>query len=689
VQRLISSIHPAGQPLVRRVCLLLALITIVLYLPVQNFPFNSYDDPQYLTQNPHVQNGLTVTAIAWAFTTGYADNWHPLTWLSHLLDVELFGFHAGGHHLTNLLFHVANTLLLFLVLNCWTGTLWRSAFVAALFAWHPIHVESVAWVAERKDVLSTCFWLLTMIAYGKYSGSSRESGLAEPPRPLAGRRFYMLALLFFVLGLLCKPMLVSLPLILLLLDYWPLHRIQLPFTCKDVLPLLLEKIPFFLLAAASCVVTYLVQKNGGAVQPLDNLSLADRFANAIVSYARYLGKIFWPTDLAIIYPYSRHLPLIEVVSAAFLLLAVGGVVARLAKTHPPLVVGWLWFLITLVPVIGLVQVGDQALADRYAYIPSIGLFLLLAWEVPRLFSPAVAGVPLVSSAAIILVACLVATTHQLRYWQNNIALFTHAIEVTKDNSVAESSLGLAFDAQGQTNEAILHEQRAIQINPNYPLAQNDLGLILLHEGCLDEAITRFHAAIAMNPRYDNAMVNLGVTLAQQGRQEDAIAQYRQALAIAPDNPYAHNALGRALELGNRLDEAAAQYSAAIACKPDFAVAHENLGVVLALSGRYQESEFQFAQALQLQPDSASIHFNLGNALMRQNKLRDAATHYLMAVRFQPGYLEAHYNLALVLDQLGQTADAIQHYRIVLSLDPHYPLAPQIQKRLRLAQPVPK
>jgi Tfp pilus assembly protein PilF len=689
MQRPIPRFDPASQALVRQVCFLLAFVTLVLYWPVQNFQFNNYDDAQYLTQNTRVQNGLTVEAIGWAFATGYAGNWHPLTWLSHLLDVQVFGFNAGGHHFTNLLFHVANTLLLFLLLCQWTGSIWRSAFVAALFAWHPMHVESVAWVAERKDVLSTCFWLLTLHAYGKYAEASRASDLPEPPKRWAARRFYLLTLLLFAVGLLCKPMLVSLPLILLLVDYWPLRRIQLPFSGKNALPLLLEKIPFFLLAAASCIITFLVQKKEGAVQPLENLALADRSANAIVSYARYLGKLFWPTDLAVLYPFSRHLPPTEVLSAALLLLGVFGVVARLAKTHPPLIVGWLWFVITLVPVIGLVQVGDQALADRYTYIPSIGLFLLLAWEIPRLFTAngPKSSIILKLSAALILSACLLATRHQLRYWQNSIALFTRAIQVAKDNAVAECNLGLAFAARGQTDEAILHERRAIQINPDYVAAQDNLGILLeeqgkweeatvplmaalktdpqydeayynlglisLHQSRLDEAIARFRIAITLNPQYDKAVANLGIALAQQGRPDEAIAQYRRALELAPNNPYAHNALGRALETRNQLDEAAAHYSAAIAFKPDFAAAHENLGVVLALLGRFPEAEDQFAQALQLQPASASIHFNLGNALLRQNKLQAAATQYSVTVRLQPDNHQAQTNLAISLNRLGQ------------------------------------
>jgi tetratricopeptide (TPR) repeat protein len=709
---------------------LLALITLILYWPVRHFAFNNYDDAQYLTENPSVQNGITIPAITWAFTTGYAGNWHPLTWLSHLLDVQLFGFNAGGHHFTNVLFHIANTLLLFLLLHRWTGALWRPAFVAALFAWHPLHVESVAWVAERKDVLSTCFWLLTLFAYGKYVEQSRRASALNPQKIPAGGGYYALALVLFTLGLLAKPMLVSLPLVLLLLDYWPLGRIQLPVSTRSVIALLREKIPFFTLAAAACVITFLVQRKIKAVQSLENLSLVDRLANAVVSYARYLGKLFWPTNLAVLYPFSRHLPLAEVLGAAMLLLIICGVAGRLARSHPPLLVGWLWFVITLVPVIGLVQVGEQAMADRYSYIPSIGLFLIVAWEIPRLLNAGNSGpmmlqrrIALMLSAGIILSACLVTTARQLRYWQDSATLFTHAVEVTKNNSIAECNLGLAYAARGQPDEAILHERAALKINPNYANAENSLGIILgdqgkwdeaiaclvaaikaqpdfdrayynlgliyLKQGRLDDAIVQFRSAVKINPQHDNARTSLGMVLARQGRLEEAMEQYRKALAIAPNNAYAHNALGRALEAGNKLDEAAAHYAAAIAFKPDFAEAHENLGVILMLRGRFPQAEAQLAQALKLQPGSASIHYHLGNAFLSQNKFREAAAEYSEALRRQPEYLEANFNLALALTKLGRTAEAIRYYRAVLRLKPRNALALQQLAWLLATDPDPR
>ena len=725
-----SKTGPSGQPLVRLICLLLALVTLVLYWPVRHFEFNNYDDAQYLTENPSIQNGITLPALSWAFTTGYAGNWHPLTWFSHLLDVQFFGFNAGGHHFTNLLFHIANTLLLFLLLHRWTGALWRSAFVAALFAWHPLHVESVAWVAERKDVLSTFFWLLTLFAYGKYAEEARGARALNPQKEAAGRRYYALALFLFALGLMAKPMLVSLPLILLFLDYWPLERLQLPVSTGSILALVREKIPFFALAAASCVITFLVQKKGQAVQTLENLSLADRLANSVVSYSRYLGKLFWPTDLAILYPFVRHLPWIEVLGAVMLFLFICVLAGCLAKSHPPLVVGWLWFVVTLVPVIGLVQVGEQSMADRYSYIPSIGLFLIVAWEIPRWLNVGNPGaallqrkVSLLLVAGIILVACLVATARQLRYWQDSITLFTRAVEVTKNNSIAECNLGLAYAARGQPGEAIRHEQAALKINPNYANAQNslgiifgdqgkrneavayflaaiksqpdfdrayyNLGLIYFKQGRLDDAIVQFRSAIKINPQHLYARTSLGMAMAQQGRLDEAVEQYRQALAIAPNNALVHNALGRALEAGNKFDEAADHYATAIRFKPDFAEAHESLGVIFTLQGHFPQAEEQLRQALKLQPGSASIHYNLGNAFLSQSKFNEAAGEYAQAIRLQPEYLEANFNLALALTKLGRTAEAIQAYGAVLRLQPQNAAALQQLAWLLATDPDPQ
>ena len=580
MQQTFAKPSPARKSETGLICLFLALITLALYWPVTHFEFNNYDDVPYVTENPNIQNGLTIRAIKWAFVTGYFGTWHPLTWLSHLLDVEIFGLHAGGHHFTSVLFHIANTLLLFLLLQRWTMAVWRAAFVAALFAWHPVHVESVAWVAERKDVLSTCFWLLALFAYGRYVGEPGKIEEIKFQKSRDRRSYYMLSLAFFALGLMAKPMLVSLPLILLLLDYWPLGRIQLPLSTGKIAALLREKIPFFLLAALSCVITFLAQKNAGAVETFDHYSFADRAANALVSYVSYVGKLFWPAKLAVLYPYVHNLPLVEVLGAAILLLAICALVVRLAKSRPWLLVGWLWFVITLVPVIGLVQVGEQAMADRYTYIPSIGIFLMIIWEVPRFLNAGTEGTMMLPSAAIILVVCLLTAAQQIRYWQNSITLWTHAIEVTKNNATAECNLGSALNTQGRAAEGIMHERTALKIKSDYAVAENNLACALGGQGKLDEAEFYLVAAIKSDPHYDRSYFNLGLTYMKTGRMDDAVAQFRSFIKLNSQYAPAYASLGHILAQQGHVEEAIEQYHKALAISPNYSYARDGLAEAL-------------------------------------------------------------------------------------------------------------
>src|ERR1700722_4144843 len=413
--------------LIRAVCVGLAVITLGLYWQVKSFEFNNYDDAPYITENPNVQQGLTATSIKWAFTTGYFGTWHPLTWLSHLLDVQMYGRNAGGHHFTGVLIHTASTVLLFLLVLWWTDKIWPSAFVAGLFAWHPMHVESVAWVAERKDVLSGLFWMLTLFAY---TGYARELKIKNSKCKI----YYALSLVFFALGLMSKPMLVSLALVLLLVDYWPLGRIadcglrvaglqdENTTTIKQISLrwAILEKIPFFALSAGVCVITFVAQKNVGAVENLEHYTFGERAANALVSYVAYMGKLIWPTKLAVLYPYVHNLPMTEVLGAAVLLVAITALAVRARETHPALLVGWLWYVITLLPVIGLVQVGEQAMADRYSYLPSIGLFLIVALEASPLIKAATNGQMALALGAGALTLCVFIAAQQIGYWQNSI-----------------------------------------------------------------------------------------------------------------------------------------------------------------------------------------------------------------------------------------------------------------------------
>jgi tetratricopeptide (TPR) repeat protein len=553
--------------------LLLALITLLAYWPVAHNGFINFDDPVYVTENRVVQNGLTWAGIQWSFATGHASNWHPVTWLSHMLDCGLFGLNAGAQHSVNVLFHAANTGLLLWLLFRLTGALWPSAFVAALFAWHPLHVESVAWISERKDVLSTFFALLTLLAYLRHAQRVTSA-------PVRSRfmfhvsRFYWLALIFFTLGLMAKPMLVTLPFVMLLLDYWPLRRVSgVGFRVSGVPGLVLEKWPFFLLTIISCVVTYLVQRHGEAVMTFQHFPLHLRIANALTAYERYLGKTFWPSGLAVLYPLSNHGSWIwaKTATAAVLLGGISWLSWRTRRPCPYLLAGWLWFLGTLVPVIGLVQVGSAAMADRYTYFPLVGVFIAVAFGVcdlaNRFHFPKAA---VAAAAALTLALCLILTENQLRYWHDSESLFVHALAVTTeenpharinygvaleekgrlvealvqyreaarlapDNVEVRYNIGNLLDKMGQPEEALPELLKAVQLNPKLPSVRDALGAVLVELGRFDEAMSQFAEAARLDPAYPAAHFDMGKLLLKQGRDSGAIDEFRAALLLDPDN----------------------------------------------------------------------------------------------------------------------------------------------------------
>ena len=657
--------------------LFLTVATLAVFWQVHDHEFINFDDPQYITENRHVQGGLSPDGVVWAFTTAHASNWHPLTWLSHMLDVELYGLNPRGHHLTNVFLHLLNTLLLFFILQRMTGALWRSGFVAALFALHPLHVESVAWVAERKDVLSTLFWLLTLWAYTWY---------------VEGPKFtrYLLALFSFALGLMAKPMLVTLPFVLLLLDYWPLGRIQagqvegadraetptsIPSNKQmlQTLRLVWEKVPFFLLAAASSIVTFLVQQRGGALTSLEVFPFKVRLANALVSYARYMGKMFWPQKLAVLYPHPGYtLPIWQIAGAGLLLFLISFLVIRAGRRYPYLAVGWLWFLGTMVPVIGLVQVGAQAMADRYTYIPLIGLCIIISWGVAEL----VAGwryrrVVLAVATGAAILALTICTFIQLRHWRSATALFEHAIEVTSDNYVAHNNLGNKLAAQGNIDEAIAHYSEALRINPAHAKAYYNLGIALAKQGKYEVAIAHYSKALQLKPDYVDAHNNLGLTLMEQGKFHEAIAHYTRAIHIDPKYEIAHNNLGVALDEQGNHTEALAHYSRAIELNPQYAEAHNNMGALLADQGKLDEALAHYFRAIQLNPEYAEAHNNLGVALKEQERFNEAVAHYSKALRIKPNYAQAHYNLGGLLADQGKLDEAIAHYYEALRIKPDY------------------
>jgi tetratricopeptide (TPR) repeat protein len=605
--------------------LVLILATSAVYWHVTGHDFVLLDDRLYVYENSHVQNGLTSDSIIWAFTTTHAGFKIPLTWLSLMLDFELYGLDAGGYHLTNLLLHIANVLLLFFILKLMTGALWRSGFVAALFALHPLHVESVAWVTERKDVLSILFWLLTMWAY---------LGYVERP----GMRRYLLMIVSFTLGLMAKPMLVTLPFVLLLLDYWPLGRFQVGQSAdapessvqapiksgqpmSSVLSLVWEKTPLFALAAVSSVVTFLAQKSAEALVHFETWPITIRIANGLVSYVKYLGKMIWPRSLAVFYPHPGHsLPIWKAAGAGVLLLCISILVLRGARRYPYLVVGWLWYIGTLVPVIGFVQSGLQAMADRFTYIPLIGLYIIIAWGVPEIVPRWPHRKLYLATLSTTLFLFLMALTwKQVQYWKNSISLFEHTLEVTSNNWLVNIDLGTELYREGRTDDAIKHYLEALRIKPDNAEAHNNLGIALDREGRTDDAIKHYLEALRIRPDYAKAHDNLGNAFVRKGRTDDAIKHYLEALRIKPNNADAHNNLGNAFVRKGRTDDAIKHYLEALRIKPDDAEVHNNLGIAFARKGNFDVAVKHFQKALQINPNFSYARDNLKKVLLLQER----------------------------------------------------------------------
>jgi tetratricopeptide (TPR) repeat protein len=632
------------------ISLFLIFSTLAVYRHVANYEFVNYDDPRYTVENPYVKDGLSEKSILWSFTFNrYDPLWHPLTWLSLMLGCQLHGMDPGWHHLTNVFFHIANALLLFFLLRKMTGGLWQSAFVAALFALHPLNVESVAWVTERKNVLSTLFWFLTMWGYTRYV-----------ERPTVNR--YLLALMFFVLGLMSKMMLVTLPFVLLLMDYWPLRRFRFAQSGPgnnnqhraSVFHLVSEKIPFLILTAAFCVVTFIGQLKGGGMNSLDILPLKIRIFNAILSYVRYLGKMVWPSELAVIYPYPSIIQAWQIAGAFLLLLSVSLWVSWAARRRPYLAVGWLWYIGTLVPVIGLVQVGNYAMANRYTYVPLIGIFIMIAWVVPELLPRwRYRNTAFAAIAGSLLCILMVATSLQARYWTNSITLFQYALDVTKHNYTAHNNLAIALHAQGKVDKAIKHYSEALRINPDFVEARNNLGSALLEQGRTAEAAHHYSEALRIDPDSADAHMNLGIAMASQGRTSNAMAHLLKALKQRPDYEKAHYNLGLIWAKKGNMDEAIKHYSEALRIKPNYEKVHNNLGIALAAQGKYDEAITHYSEAIRLNPHFAGAHLNLGNAFLAQGELDNAIRNYSEALRIEPDFSDAKDNLGKVLAVKGK------------------------------------
>jgi Flp pilus assembly protein TadD len=642
---------------------------VVVYAPVRHFGFVMWDDPEYVVDNGHVAQGLTWQGGWWALTSTDAFNWHPVTWLSHMLDVQLYGMNAGPQHVTSLFIHILNTLLLFGLLYFMTAALGRSMFVAGLFAVHPLHVESVAWIAERKDVLSTLFGILTMWAYVAYVRRLRW-----------GR--YWLVLVLLGLGLMAKPMLVTLPFVLLLLDVWPLQRVELG-DAAGLLRLLREKLPLLALAAVSSVVTVLAQQSGGAVAGLERVPLSLRLANAPASYLAYIGKMLWPVRLAAFYPLGTSAPVLQASIGALLLIGVTILAIRAGQRHGYFLVGWLWYVGTLIPVIGLVQVGGQSMADRYTYVPLIGLFLIVAWGAPELVARWRYGrLALPAVAACVLLACATLAKAQVRYWTDTTALWRHALEVAEDNYLAHNNLGGILLKQGRAGEAITHFAEALRIRPHFVKAEANLGMALMEQGKLDGAEQRFVEALRIEPGLAEAHSGLGKALAGQGRLSEAIAQYTEALRLRPGDAETRHDLGKALAEQERVEEAIAQYTEALRLKANFAEAQADLGMALMWQGRVDEAAQHFTEAVRIKPDFAEAHAGLGNALAGEGRVNEAVAQYTEALRLRPGDAEAHNDLGVALGRQGRLDEAEGHFIEALRIKPGFADA---SENLKLAQ----
>jgi tetratricopeptide (TPR) repeat protein len=600
--------------------ILLLLSVLAVYSQVATFAFVNFDDPQYVLDNSQVSGGLTAQGVVWAFTASHAANWHPLTWISHMLDFELYGSRSGMHHVTSVLFHAASTLLLFFLLRQITGSIWGSFFVAFGFALHPLHVESVAWISERKDVLSGFFFFLTLWAYAAY---------ARDPRPI---RYLWMALLF-VCALMSKQMAVTLPVVALILDFWPLRRPNR----------ILEKIPLIALAVGAAIMAFVAQQKGGAVLTLGQVPLSLRLENAPVACVIYLLQFLWPANLAVFYPY-RWLEWWQPIAASAVLIGITALAWVQRVRRPYVLAGWLWYVVTLLPVIGIIQIGGQAHADRYTYIPLVGILIATTWAAMDL-PPNLA----ISFAAIVAIAWITLSWIQIGYWADSVVLFERAIEVTRDNSLAYNNLGEALSKrEGKLPDAIAAFEQSVQIQPGYAKARVNLAGALAEEGRVGDAVREYQAALRLDPTLSAVHFNLANLLSRlPGRMADAIDEYRQAIRIQPDFTEAQNNLGNALQSAGDLPAAIDAFQGAVKSQPGYAEGHFNLATALAqVPGRMPEAIAEWRAAIRMSPQNYRAHYNLGVAMAQSGQTSEAISEFEAAYRIQPDP-----KLRQILDQL--------------------------------------
>ena len=574
--------------------------TLVAYEPIRHNNFVSYDDDLYIMKNPIVTGGITGDSIILAFTKLYAANWHPITWLSHILDYQLFGLNPLGHHLVSVGIHIINALLLFWIVNRLTGTIWASAFVAAVFALHPLQVESVAWAAERKTVLSGLFWLLTMAAYIRYT---KQPGLGR----------YILVLAVFGLCIMTKPIVITLPLVLLLLDYWPLERIRWGQKSKTAAKttsnqksagwLIAEKAPLLAMSAILGVLTVIAQQSGGAVSTLDKVPLDHRIGNAFISYVKYIGKLVWPSDMAVFYPPSHsNLLNATMLICAFIFIVISAISIYTGRRRKYIAVGWLWFAGTLVPMIGLVQVGDQAMANRYMYLPMLGLLIIIALAGKELIAKHPRLKTVAAIMGVISLSCLLVLTRmQVRHWQNSVTLFEYALSVTEDNAITENSYACALFNEDRLSEAEQHFGNALRINPAFDTALIHLARIYLKEGRHNEAISIYEELIKRNYKTAELYYNLAMALGIQEKYSDSIKYFSKSLELNPDDPDTHNKMGIILLAAGKANDSIVQFNESLRIKANQSVVYENLGTAYNQLGKYELAIQNWTRAIELNP----------------------------------------------------------------------------------------
>jgi tetratricopeptide (TPR) repeat protein len=629
------------------ISLALAALILIVFAPVRDYGYLAFDDKSYVVENSRIAQGLTWNGIVWALTTSHAGFWMPLTWLSYMVEIHFFGLAGYPHHVTNVILHLLSTLALFWFLRRVTARLWESAFVAVLFAIHPLRVESVVWITERKDMLCGLFWMLSLCAYAAY---------VRRPGPLR----YLAVAAAFGLALMSKPMAVTLPFVLLLLDIWPLQRMR-PAAAQgmDWTRAVLEKLPLLGMAALSAILTISFHRGQNGLTTLTNLSLGTRLANALQSYAVYIGDMMWPANLALFYPFGDLSWWKPALSVALLGAVSAFVVCNAAKRRY-LLVGWLWYLGTLLPVSGVLQAGLQARADRFTYLPLIGLFLMASWGAGEFFGRwRRRGRIALATAAVLIAGALAAVAgRQVRLWESRVGLWEHALRVTTNNYMAHAMLAYALADLGRVNDALRHYREALRIKPDFADARNNLGIALAGTGRFEEAAAEFRTAIRIGPVRADMHYNLGFALAELGRFDEAIAEYLSVLRLEPDSGKAHTKIGDAFQLQGRIEDAISRYNEALRVQPHYALAHNNLGVALSNQGRMEEAILHFNAALRIQPGLAEAHNGLGVALAGQGRFGEAVPHFSEALRIQPGMANARANLQLALDAQQQRVVAV-------------------------------